>query len=261
MKRIGLFLMIAAVLGFAWGCKEDDNNPQPGTVTLRVKMVDSPAAYDAVNVDVVAMKARIDSTWIDLPVAAPGVYNLLELTNGNSVLLIGDTSLNPGTITELRLILGDNNSVVVDGITHDLTTPSAQSSGYKIKMDPQPMEPGGVYSIVIDFDANRSIHKTGNNKYMLKPCVTGYLENANLTGGISGVILPGNAAWWVEAFNATDTAGTAIDSLTGSFLISPVIPGTYAVRFLANTTYSDTTITGVVVNAGVVTVMDTVVFN
>jgi hypothetical protein len=86
----------------------------------------------------------------------------------------------------LRLILGTNNTVVIDGISYELKTPSGQISGYKIKMDPQPLELGGLYRLIIDFDVSVSVHETGNGKYMLKPVVRGYLEP--VVGAIAGTI-------------------------------------------------------------------------
>lgn len=234
----------------------DDNNDNKANPVLSVKLVDALSGYDAVNIDILFMKAKIDSDWVDFPVENPGVYNLQEFINGNSLLMIGDTSLSPGVITELRLILGEDNTVVVDGESFELKTPSGQTSGYKIKMDPQPLESGGIYSLVIDFDVSESVHQTGNGKYMLKPVVRGYLETA--IGGISGVVEPPDGAYYVEATNVTDTAGTLIDQLTGEFLIGTVIPGTYDVTFYANPAFSDSTISGIVVSAGEITLMDTI---
>jgi hypothetical protein len=138
MKTINLILT-GMILFTLLSCnKENDgsenNTPPPGKAMLSVKMVDSPGAYDAVNIDVLSLRANYNDQWLDLPLESPGVYNLLEFTNGNSLIMIGDTALPPGTITELRLLLGENNTVVVDGVSHDLQTPSGQSSGYKVKM-------------------------------------------------------------------------------------------------------------------------------
>jgi len=119
------------------------------------------------------------------------------------------------------------------------------------------MAPGVVYSLVIDFDVNRSVHETGNGKYMLKPVVTGYLETS--IGGIAGTISPADAGYYAEATNATDTAGTPVDPVTGEFLISTVMPGTYNVTIFANPNYSDTTVSGVMVIAGQVTQLDTII--
>jgi hypothetical protein len=243
-------LLILAILAILSACDKnnDSNNP-----VFSVKLVDAPAGYDAVNVEILYMEANMGNDWVEFPVENSGVYNLQEFTNGNTMLLIGDTSIAPGVMTELRLILGTNNSVVVDGISYELKTPSGQTSGYKIKMDPQPLEPGGLYRLVIDFDVSVSVHQTGNGKYMLKPVVRGYLETA--IGGIAGTIVPPASAYYVEALNTTDTTGTLIDQVTGEFLVGTAVPGTYDVTFYANSGFSDTTIGGIVVIAGYITQM------
>jgi hypothetical protein len=260
MKAVSKLIVLTALVTLVACSKEnnpkDENDDNKANPVLTVKLVDAPSVYDAVNVEILYMKARFDSNWIDLPVEIPGVYNLQEFINGNSMLLIGDTSLAPGVITELRLVLGNNNSVIVDGESYELQTPSGQSSGYKIKMDPQPLVPGGIYSLVVDFDVSESVHRTGGGKYMLKPVVRGYLEDA--IGGISGTIFPFTESFFVEAVNLTDTAGTLTDPLTGEFLIGTVLPGTYNVTIYASPSFSDTTITGVIVSAGQITQIDTV---
>jgi hypothetical protein len=238
MKAVSKLIVLTALVTLVACSKEnnpkDENDDNKANPVLTVKLVDAPSVYDAVNVEILYMK----------------------FINGNSMLLIGDTSVSPGVITELRLVLGNNNSVIVDGESYELQTPSGQSSGYKIKMDPQPLVPGGIYSLVVDFDVSESVHRTGGGKYMLKPVVRGYLEDA--IGGISGTIFPFTESFFVEAVNLTDTAGTLTDPLTGEFLIGTVLPGTYNVTIYASPSFSDTTITGVIVSAGQITQIDTV---
>jgi hypothetical protein len=115
-------------------------------------------------------------------------------------------------------------------------------------MDAQPLEPGGLYRLVIDFDVSVSIHQTGNGKYMLKPVIRGYLETA--IGAIAGMIAPPSGAYYVKATNTTDTCGTFINPVTGEFLIGTAMPGAYNVTFYANPGFSDRTIGDVVVLAG-----------
>jgi hypothetical protein len=260
MKSFNSILILLTLLLLV-SCEKDKNNSAgnnnlPDKAAFSVKMVDSPGSYDAVNIDVLSLKANYNGQWVEFPLESPGIFNLLDFTNGNSLILIGDTALLPGTITEIRLLLGESNTVVVDGISHDLQTPSGQSSGYKVKMEPQALEAGRTYVMVIDFDVNRSIHQTGNGKYMLKPVVQGFLENA--VGQIEGVVMPPYGALYVQAYNLTDTVGTIIDTVSGQFLITTVMPGTFNVVFLANAGFQDTTVTGVPVVAGQITLMDTV---
>ena len=247
-------LFIIAILTVLLACNKDNDSKNP---VFSVKLTDVPAGYDAVNVEILYMEANMGNGWVEYQVEHPGVYNLLDFTNGNTLLLINNTTVPPGVMTELRLILGTNNSVVVDGISYELETPSGQTSGYKIKMDPQPLEPDGLYRLVIDFDVSESVHQTGNGKYMLKPVIRGYLETA--IGGISGTIAPPAGAYYIEALNSTDTSGTFINQVTGEFLIGTVMPGTFVVTFYANPGFSDKSIGGVSVSAGNITQMGTVI--
>jgi len=253
MKTLSKILFIAMLAIMASCDKNNDNKDNP---VFSVKLTDAPGAYDAVNVEILYMEANMGNGWVEFPVVTPGVYNLLDFTNGNTLLLIGNTSIAPGVMTELRLILGTNNSVVLNDISYELETPSGQTSGYKIKMDPQHLESGGLYSLVIDFDLNGSIHQTGNEKYMLKPVIRGYLETA--IGGIAGTIVPPYGSYYVKAMNLTDTCGTVINLVSGSFLIGTAMPGTYDVTFYANPGFSNKTIGGVVVSAGNITQMGVV---
>jgi hypothetical protein len=257
MKKILILLPLLALL-FTLSCSKDDSsdNTPTGKATFSVKLGDAPAGYDAVNVEIIRLEANLGSGWVEFPVETPGVYNLMQFTNGNTLLLIGDTSIAPSTISELRLVLGTNNTVVVDGVTYDLKTPSGQTSGYKVKMDPLPMQPGMLYRLVLDFDVDKSVHPTGNNNYILNPVVRGYLETA--VGSIAGTITPAAGAYYVMATNTTDTSGTYINQNTGAFLIPTVMPGTYDVKFLANPGYLDKTIPGIGVIAGQTTQMGTV---
>jgi len=258
MKTRGLIFVLIAIVALV-SCNKDEgsnNNPNGSKATLSVKMVDNPGAYDAVNIDVVGLNVNYNGQWTEFPLESPGIYNLLSLTNGNSLLLIGDTALAPGSVTEIRLLLGVNNSVIVNGLPFELQTPSGQSSGYKVKMDAQVLEAGRTYALVLDFDVNRSVHVTGNGKFMLNPVVHGFLETA--VGQIAGEITPAGAALYVQAYNDADTVGTYIDSLSGEFLFGAVLPGLYHVTFTATGNYSDTTVIGVPVVAGEITQMGTI---
>jgi hypothetical protein len=247
-------LMLLMSIG---GCKKDSSTPPPASnPVFSVKMMDTPSGYDAVNIEIIGLKANLGNGWTPLALDNQGVYNLLSFTNGNSLALMNDTVMAPCTISELRLILGTNNTVVVDGIAYELTTPSGQTSGYKVKMNAQPLIAGGVYHLVLDFNAEKSVHKTGNGKYMLQPVVSGYLQTS--VGSIAGTISPFIGAYYCEATNATDTAGTYVNSTTGQFLISVVLPGNYNVKFFPNAGYLDKIVPGIVVVAGQTTQVGTI---
>lgn len=171
MKITGV-CMVAMVLVFApYGCSKLKST----TAHMTVKMVDAPALYDAVNVEVKQVMVHFaadsaDSTsaagWVNLNTKA-GIYNLLDLQN-NVMATIADSTLRPGRINQFRLVLGDSNTIVKDSVSYALKIPSGSQTGLKINVN-STLVAGAKYEMVIDFDAAKSIVVTGNGSFMLKP--------------------------------------------------------------------------------------------
>ncbi|WP_340114392.1 DUF4382 domain-containing protein [Maribellus mangrovi] len=169
MKNQILTILVAAI--FIVACQDDNN----GTGMLNVYLTDAPVNYDAVLIDLQGLKinASGDSTtesgWQNLTLDTMGQIDLLMLTNGNSILLTED-ELPEGRINQMRMILGSNNEIVVDGDTLDLETPSAQQSGLKFNIHADIVN-GETYSMTLDFDAEKSVIAKGNGSYSLKPVI------------------------------------------------------------------------------------------
>lgn len=156
-------LLLAGTLTF-FSCEKDNSS---GNSNFKVKLTDAPAAWDSVNIDIreVRVNLRNDSAgWVSLNTNA-GVYNLLGLQNGVDTLLATGT-VQAGTLQELRLILGPNNTVVVGGVSFPLTVPSGSESGLKIKVGKNIT--AGIDSVIVDFDAALSI-KLEPGGYKLRP--------------------------------------------------------------------------------------------
>lgn len=163
MFKIALALtMVSSVVFLA--CKKDAR-----TSTLLVKMTDAPASYDEVNVDLKEVNVNFtgDSTgWVSLE-AKPGIYNLLGLQNGLDTL-IGQGTFPTNTVREIRLVLGDSNTVKVNGQIYPLTIPSGATSGLKLKVDKKLN--ATFETVVVDFDAALSITQETDG-YKLRPVV------------------------------------------------------------------------------------------
>lgn len=174
------------------------------------------------------------------------MVNLLDLTNGASKVL-GEKPLSTGTYSQIRLILGSNNYVVKNGQRYNLMVPSSQQTGIKINTNIS-VESNTTYTLLLDFDSNRSVVKTGNgsNPYLLKPVIRA-VNQAN-TGSIAGTIQPVQAKLFIYAISDTDTVATAMaDTTSGDFKMIGLNNGTYSLSIIpADTTvYADTTITNI----------------
>jgi hypothetical protein len=98
--------------------------------------------------------------------------------------------------------------------------------------------------LALDFDAAKSIHVTGNGRYMLRPTVK--VIPVMAVGNIDGTISPVVGAS-VFAISGTDTVASTSPDTTGFFMFSMLTSGSYNVAVHPDTGFFDTTLTGIMV--------------
>ncbi|TRX71177.1 DUF4382 domain-containing protein [Carboxylicivirga sp. M1479] len=246
MKLI-LSLLLCCIVVFT-SCKDDDDEQKS---SMEVRLTDSPAEYEEVLIDILEVRINTssedDSGWKTLETTEIGVYDLLKFTNGADTLL-ADEDLPAGKVSQMRLILGDNNQIKKEGQYYNLETPSSQQSGLKFNIHADLIS-GVAYRIWIDFDAGRSIVEKGNGAYSLKPVIRTFTEATS--GSISGTINPANVQSYIVAVSsANDSIGTYSDIETGEFLLRGVDAGLYDVEIEPTEDYLDVEIENINVVLG-----------
>lgn len=254
MKTVRLLLSIsflAILILPGTSCKKEAEKSR-----LTVYLTDAPADYDEVNIEVVAVQVKAspdagEGGWTTMPMAvSPVIYNLLEFTNGMEALL-SSMELPAGKISQLRLVLGDDNTIVVNGVASalPLEVPSGSESGLKFNIHADLI--GGIeYKLWIDFDCTRSVVDNGAGGYILKPVLRTFTEA--LSGAIKGVVSPAAANATVQATNGIGILSAIPDPVTGEFLIRGVPEGVWSVLIDGNNGYLDQTVPNVVVTTGLV---------
>lgn len=227
-------------------CKKDTPSE---TYPYEVKMTDAPGKYTAVYVDIIGAEITGgDGKTVALNIH-PGIYNLLNFTNGVDTL-IAYASLNSASVEQIRLILGPNNSVVIDSLTYPLSTPSADQSGLKLQVH-QSLQAGVLYSVLLDFDANKSIIETGKGAYKLKPVIR-TIEKA-FSGSINGTLAPADSYTMITAVSTTNVSYTAIANKNGYFLLNGIPAGNYTIIINPSAPFNAKTLTNIEVTVGVTT--------
>ena len=259
MKTLTLFTTVLLVSGLFLSCTKNENSSSSGNAKLEVYLTDAHGNYDQVVIDVKDVQINVtgDSTngWQSLSTVNAGSYDLLKLVNDDDTLL-ANSDIPSGMIHQMRLILGPDNYVVLNGQQTPLQTPSAQQSGLKFNIQ-QNVSAGILYKITLDFDAGKSIVKTGNSKYLLKPVIRTVLNAVG--GSIQGFVLPDSVTTAVFAIQSPDTIATTFTGSNGGYLIKGLAAGSYTLSFVpGDTTFKTESRTGIPVTTGNVTVVDTV---
>lgn len=229
---------------FLAACDKNENN-NSGTTKVNVRLTDGPGAYDALYLSVKEIQIISTSGQTTMAVNS-NPFNVLNFRMGKDTL-IASQDIPSGSIQEVRLVLNDTgNSVVVNGTSYPLTTPSGQSSGVKLKVHDD-LEAGVAYTMTLDFDAAKSIVQTGSGKYILKPVIRA-IPNA-VSGAITGMVDPAASNPLIYAIAGTDTLGTVSDA-SGKFWFPGVAAGTYKVEVHPVSPYQMATIENVTVVNG-----------
>lgn len=261
MRRIllaSVLILSIASLPVLISCKK--NGTGDGNARLQVYLTDDPGDYEAVYIDVKDVQINVTGSnndeWQSLNGVKPTVYDVMKLVNDDDTML-ADSYIPSGRIHQLRLVLGSENYVKIQGTNEliKLETPSAQQSGLKLNIQ-QDVQEGILYTITLDFDVAKSIVKTGNNKYILKPTIRTVL---NAVGGtIRGIVMPKTFLSAVYAVQGVDTIASTFTDTDGGYMLRGLPVGTYGVFYKpSDVTYKDSLRINIPVTFNTVTTVDT----
>ena len=249
------------------GCSDSTEPEAGGDGSIKISMIDAPGDFDEVNVEVIRVEVHrgddgddgdedsdAGSGWHTIDVDTTYV-DLLTLTDGGSAVL-ADSTLPSGYYTQIRLILGDGNNVVVDGVVHDLEVPSSAQTGLKLN-HPFTIDAGAMYEVTLDFDADRSVHMTGNGRYKMKPVIRVIVDQTS--GSLEGVVEPVEARAMIWTTAGDDTVTAYADTLSGQFRFVMLPAGDYDLNFAAAAgSFRDSVLFDIPVTAGQATDIGTV---
>jgi hypothetical protein len=106
--------------------------------------------------------------WEVLNIDGPQLVDLVQLAKTKNFSSLGFTKLAGGLYTEVRLYISNGKATLVDGSTKTLLIPGRANIVRVV--EPFTIVSGKTTTLSLDFDANNSVIKAGDN-YLLKPVV------------------------------------------------------------------------------------------
>lgn len=273
MKIIKSLAVLFGLFASLWfiGCGgSSDGNASGQTGTLSLQLADAPLSDDEnvsgvyITITNIAYNTS-EGGWQEFEefnASAVNPVNLLDWQEGKSVSL-GDFEMPAGKYTQIRFMLdaveenkvsGGNPGcyITVDDVNHTLYVPSGSQTGYKA-IGNFDVPVNGEVNVTADFDVRKSVTRTGNGLYKLKPTIK--LVISAEAGKISGTLegLDANSSYVMYAYeydgNGTSTWNTAetidvnttddIDPRFSNATTSAAVKtdGSYVIPFLAAGTY------------------------
>jgi hypothetical protein len=249
-------LIISTLILFIQSCSDGSEEEFDRPAQLIVTLIDSPAEYREVNIDIEEISLKTDGTtdndgWIKLSDLKPGVYNILDFTGGQE-LPLADMEFPSGTISQVKLKLGKNNTLAIGDHMSTLMVANALEDGFKFTVH-EILTKGETYYFRIDFDVAKSVLTFGTTgQLLLKPVLK--LLSESSTGAISGEILPAekNVLVNVIASNSIIASSYAPEN-SSKFFIPGIESGIYDISFESGNSGYQSYIRNVSVSTGKIT--------
>jgi hypothetical protein len=218
------------LVGFAFlvSCSDSlTDSDETATGQIRMLTFDAPLQMNADHIYLDIEEVSVHQTEEDTEegwtvIATPdSIFDYLELVNGVKAVL-ADTALEVGHYTQMRLLLGQENSIVVDGVEHSLLIPSGVQTGVKLNLDFD-VNDDEIIEIYVDFNAAKSISHTPDQGYIMRPTFRAFkrVTSGTISGAVSDITSHPIAIASVHAISGEDTTTTLTDTLGTYMLIVP----------------------------------------
>jgi hypothetical protein len=273
MKKL-LFILIISTITF-YACQKEnvfDLSSSNTTNAVKVYLTDGPLRLDTVNLDIKLVELKLDTNKVhkmddhfgdndfdflnngksrdgfgywDTLTFTPGVYNIAALRNGvDQAIASGNV---PGTVRKIRITLGNNNSIVQNGVSYPLViSGNYVYASFNNEHRQKDSLNAAATALKIDIDLFRSI-TFYNGVYYFNPVLKPFSDIA--FASVYGIVTPIDIKPLITIYNNTDTS-FGIAERNGFYKVRGIKPGTYNVKFSAPNGYKDTTLTGLVLTAG-----------
>ena len=165
MKTKRLLLVPVIFLSFTFSCKEKEIKFSP----VHFYLMDSPSGFDSINIHIKKIEANVitdSAVWVPVN-TKDTMVNVFHLQD-SITLQVAHDNVPMGLLKRIRFILGNDNSVVVKGISYPLQLPATGSPALLIDIDKKLNE---VFNgFILDFDASQSIIEDSGS-YRLEPVI------------------------------------------------------------------------------------------
>lgn len=240
-KTFTFWVLLSALFWGGFSCTDEMGGNGKALVNLR--LIDAPGDFDEAWVEILGVeilqgrsRTSSEANWIFIEYQPANQQVDISKLVGDGVLLLGRAEIPEGTISKIRLILGQDHYLVRNGERRSLNLAPGES---EVELDVDyALENSFSYDIYLDFDLDRSVKPTSDPlEFNLFPKVRTFVRQG--TSEISGRIRPPEARPVLYAIQGSDSLSTLTNSL-GEYTFLGLKGGRHTLRILARSPFIDT---------------------
>lgn len=171
-----LLFTFLIVISFSSCTKESLSEPSSKT-TISVVLNGNNSQYDELWIEVTNVLVKviddesIPDCWLSLKTTDNPINHLIDISKTSNLNLVRGLNIPEGTIYEIRLVIGNNNTVVIDGKPINLTTNSVYQNGLVSRVNKH-LDSNTHYQYNLEFDTSNSVLETQvEGYYILEPSI------------------------------------------------------------------------------------------
>ncbi|WP_156033020.1 DUF4382 domain-containing protein [Sediminibacter sp. Hel_I_10] len=157
-KSILFSLFILVMLS---SCSNDSEGLNDSQSVVSVKLKSASEDTNRLMLDIESVKLMIGdnefdaNSWLPLATINRGVQNLSQYNEGAELVLVENALVPAGKIKKIKLILGDNNVIVIDNVTKKLVAQDGEIAPSNIVSTT--LAANKSYEFILEFEADNSV--------------------------------------------------------------------------------------------------------
>ena len=165
--------------------KEIETETFDNSSLISVKLQGTNSLLSHANIEVLDVQIKVlendenPNAWVSLNTVNTGIHDLANITDNDVVTLVDFEEIPAGFIYSIKLILGDRNAVVKNGVTYNLDiAPEFENASTNVVY--KQLKTNVLYDFLIEFDVDRSVVFSQEGTVNLNPQMSTLLRRFEL---------------------------------------------------------------------------------
>lgn len=153
-------ILVLIVLGtFITSCSKEESPSNNDFTSITVNLTSESTVYSQVFLTVKDVQIQVEAdgsnpkSWMSLEGINAGIYNFSDITKEEELVLIQDLVIPVSHIYKVKLVLGDDNSMVMNNVVYAINTTSNES----VNTVDRVLKPNMSYEFTLDFELDKSL--------------------------------------------------------------------------------------------------------
>ena len=176
MRSLKKLIFLLIIVFNLQNCSKESLNEFDSATTISVKQ------YDEVWIEITDVLIKVidnesvPNCWLSLKSADKEIYNRVDITRTSDFNLTTGINIPSGIIYEIKLVIGEGNSLVIDGKSMDLNTNAIYQSESASRIEKN-LKSNKHYRFNLEFDTDNSILESPiEDYYILQPSIRTTME-------------------------------------------------------------------------------------